>query len=259
MNFGKTREDCSVLRESGHQILTFSHIPLIIHPQLLEVKIENYDKSKVKTLKNVDEVPTIDEATNPETVYSDLKLDRLCPLSELNIEKFITNLLAYRGYEYRTYPSSESSLKRLLKQSELKSYSKELLTSIGDGDIPALQHMLQNKKHILACNRFGESTLHIACRKSNIDVVQLIFDHEDCPVMIDDYGRSPLHDAMWAISPNFEVIDILLEYSVEMLYLTDNRGFSPLHYIRKEHILSLCLYFYSRRDRFWPICQYTFR
>jgi hypothetical protein len=84
--------------------------------------------------------------------------------------------------------------------------------------------------------------------------VELIFKTEaGSPLVIDDYGRSPLSDAMWAILPSVAIIELLLDYAIDLLYLTDVRGFTPLDYIRKEHILQLCLFLYSKRENYWPL------
>ena len=189
-------------------------------------------------------------------VYQKLNLERLSPLGDMCAETFLSNLLRHRGYSYQKSPALASPFKRAIKQHEIQSYSKDLLTAISANNIPFLKDLCDKQKHILACNRFGESTLHIAARKAFPQIVQLIMKSElksESPLTIDDYGRSPLSDALWAITPCFSIIEQLLDYSIDLLYLTDVRGCTPLGYLREEHVCKLCLFFYSRRDKYWPL------
>ena len=48
-----------------------------------------------------------------------------------------------------------------------------------------------------ACNRFSESIVHIACRRSDYEVVEYIVKNGGDCCIVDDYGRTPLHDACW--------------------------------------------------------------
>lgn len=203
--------------------------------------------------------PSEDNKTEEEcdtkfrVVYEKLKLNHLCPVSEICAEKFLTNLLESRGYQFERSPAIESPYKRTIKQEEMLSYSTNLIDAISNNNVEAIQERYDNKKRILACNRFGESTLHLAARKAHPRIVYMIFKSEvEAPLIIDDFGRSPLTDALWAISPSFAVIEQLLDYEIDLLFLSDIRGFTPLNYVRKEHMFKVCLFFYSRREKYWP-------
>jgi hypothetical protein len=186
-------------------------------------------------------------------IYETLGLNRFSHSAKVNADEFLKNLLRQRGYATLKSPAIQSEYKRPIQPHELESYSKALITSIGNNDFSNLADIYRTQSHLLACNRFGESTLHLAARKSNHRVVRFILEVEDCPIMIDDYGRSPLTDAMWAVSPSFAVIELLMNKYPELISLTDVRGFTPLSYIRQEHVFRLCLFLYSKRDQYWPI------
>ena len=63
-----------------------------------------------------------------------------------------------------------------------------------------------------ACNRFGESVLHMACRRGSADMVSFFMADCALPVNIsDDFGRTPLHDACWTPAPCFDVVGLLLD------------------------------------------------
>ena len=188
-------------------------------------------------------------------VYEKLRLDQLCPVNEMCAETFLINLLKRRGHSFVKRSAFESPFKRPIRSHEIENYSKDLLNAISGNDIAFVQDLCRKQKRINACNQVGESTLHMAARKSCHQIVNLILksEEEKSPLMIDDYGRSPLTDALCAISPSFSVIEQLLDHSVDLLYLTDDQGFTPLNYVRKEYVIKLCLFFYSRREKYWPL------
>jgi hypothetical protein len=193
------------------------------------------------------------DSTAYQFIYEKLQLNHLCPSNDMCVETFLRRLLEVRGYEFCKRSALTSSLNRAPRQVERTSYCKELLKAVATNDVPELNRRVEQKEQILACNRYGESTLHFAARHSHHEAAQLIFKNEENPILIDDYGRSPLVDAMWAISPSFVIIEKLLDYSTELLQLTDVRGFTALNYVRKEHIFKFCLFFYSRREKYWPL------
>merc|ERR1740133_159680 len=62
-----------------------------------------------------------------------------------------------------------------------------------------------------ACNRFGESILHIACRRGHVDMVEffLVTCGFQLNVIRDDYFRTPFHDAFWTSKASTTLIDFL--------------------------------------------------
>ena len=186
-------------------------------------------------------------------IYESLGLDQHSPASMISAEQFLKSFMEARGYNFCKTPALQSPLNRPIKPRERESYNKDVLDTIQANDISLLRDRCRRKLPVLVCNRYGESTLHMAARRSLYRVVQIIMKTEGSPIIMDDYGRSALVDAMWAESPNFAIIEQLLDYNIDLLLLTDERGFTPLSYIRKDQIFKLCLFFYSRRDKYWPI------
>jgi hypothetical protein len=102
-----------------------------------------------------------------------------------------------------------------------------------------------------ACNRFSESIVHMACRRSNFEVAEYILANGgDCDI-VDDFGRTPLHDACWRIEPRFDIVTLLLDRNVDLLRTVDVRGATPLKYIRSEHWLQWCAYLFHQKDKYW--------
>ena len=103
-----------------------------------------------------------------------------------------------------------------------------------------------------ACNRFGESLMHLACRRANYDVVHYILTHGGDPCAVDDFGRTPLHDAFWRSEPRFDIVAILLKYNPQLIQAMDVRGSLALNYISSENWSSWCAFFFHMREKYWP-------
>merc|ERR1739844_226745 len=100
----------------------------------------------------------------------------------------------------------------------------------------ALRNIKNNGRSLQGCNRYGESLMHIACRRGSPEVLWYLINEGECELrVVDDYGRTPLHDACWQAEPNFELIELVLDAEPDLLLLRDKRGFSALNYVRREH------------------------
>lgn len=86
-----------------------------------------------------------------------------------------------------------------------------------------------------ACNRFGESILHLACRKGSLDVVELLLEECGCSLLVrDDYGRTVLHDACWTVQPPWKLIKLILKKAPVLWRVSDVRGHLALQYVPKS-------------------------
>ena len=102
-----------------------------------------------------------------------------------------------------------------------------------------------------ACNKFSESIVHMACRRGSFEIAEFVLNNGgDCNI-VDDYGRTPLHDACWRSEPRFDVVTLLLDQNLDLLLTADVRGASPLKYVRKEHWVQFCAYFFHQKEKYW--------
>jgi hypothetical protein len=149
--------------------------------------------------------------------------------------------------------ASSPSTHRFHKPSEenLKSYDLEAVRAIRSKDLAKLKKLHQAGKNLNACNQFGESLLHMACRRGNLDILKYMIHEAKVSVAIaDDFGRNCVHDAAWTPSPNFDVMDLLLDVvDPAMLIAPDVRGSTPFEYARKEHHASWIGFLEARRDK----------
>eukprot|EP00578_Thalassiosira_sp_NH16_P019859 CAMPEP_0181099148 /NCGR_PEP_ID=MMETSP1071-20121207/12505_1 /TAXON_ID=35127 /ORGANISM="Thalassiosira sp., Strain NH16" /LENGTH=294 /DNA_ID=CAMNT_0023181791 /DNA_START=276 /DNA_END=1157 /DNA_ORIENTATION=+ len=121
-------------------------------------------------------------------------------------------------------------------EEQIAAYGCDALAAVRTSDISALREMHASGRTLRCCNRFGESLLHVACRRSNADVVSYLLNEADVsPRIKDDYGRTPLHDACWRGNPEYEIVELLLSAEPRLAFVQDVRGHKPFQYARKEH------------------------
>jgi ankyrin repeat protein len=118
-----------------------------------------------------------------------------------------------------------------------------VVTAVRKNDTELVRKYYENgtvQMGVNVSNRFGESILHIACRRANIGMVRMLVTDFKLNVaeIRDDYGRTPLHDAFWVgmSKQALVVVDFLLKqpFVTDLLVCEDLRGFTPLEYTRKE-------------------------
>jgi hypothetical protein len=115
-----------------------------------------------------------------------------------------------------------------------QAYDRELLGMVRRQDLKALQSMLDQNKLSNACNTFGESLLHLACRKGLTSVVEFLVGTANLSCLVhDDYGRTIWHDACWTVRPEWTLIGFLLERAPQLLTMSDVRGHIPVDYVPK--------------------------
>ena len=121
-------------------------------------------------------------------------------------------------------------------QIEAYSNSTDALAAIRSCNVDKLRQLLACGIPLEVCNRFGESLLHMACRRSNANVVSfLLHEANISPRIRDDYGRTPLHDACWRGNPEYDIVEMILRVEPRLAFVEDVRGHRPFRYARKEH------------------------
>jgi ankyrin repeat protein len=119
---------------------------------------------------------------------------------------------------------------------EIDAYDLEVLQAVRESNLDKLKQFHQEGRPLKCSNRFGESLLHLACRKALIHVVEFLVHHAQVPLCVkDDMGRTPLADAFWTIDVNTQLVDLLVSHCPDLLWIADRRGHTPLAYARKEH------------------------
>ena len=133
----------------------------------------------------------------------------------------------------------------------VNAYTMETSTAVRTNDVQKLKELHTSGALLDCCNRFGDSLLHIACRRGNTETVKFLVNVANVSVrFVDDLQRTPLHDACWTSEPNFEIVETLLRAAPEHVLCPDKRGHTPFDYARKEHWEQWIKFLDERRDFF---------
>jgi hypothetical protein len=121
-------------------------------------------------------------------------------------------------------------------EEEMSTYNHDVLSAIRSQDIDKLREFHQSGRPLKCSNAFGESLLHMACRRGFVDVATFLIKEAGVTVRVrDDFGRTPMHDACWTVEPNFELLELVMTACPDLLFMSDRRGNTPLEYARRQH------------------------
>lgn len=145
--------------------------------------------------------------------------------------------IAPEGTAPRTYPSLQmTQVFSEWTDEQMKAYDKESIAALRSRNVPLMRSWHMEGRTLQAANNFGESLLHMACRRGFLEVVRFLVDECGHDLWIrDDTGRTPLHDACWTTEPCPELVDYIVAKDCDMLLVCDKRGHTPLDYARKDH------------------------
>ncbi|KAG5175298.1 hypothetical protein JKP88DRAFT_351527, partial [Tribonema minus] len=121
------------------------------------------------------------------------------------------------------------------------------------GNASKLRHLAQHEGRCLsACNKFGESLAHLACRNGDLATLKVIIENGGSLTQCDDLQRLPLHWAAWADAPQWDVIRAHLDADDTLLVTTDLRGWTPLRYIKRANHGAWRDFLDGVKDHYWP-------
>eukprot|EP00588_Corethron_pennatum_P009167 CAMPEP_0194270358 /NCGR_PEP_ID=MMETSP0169-20130528/4349_1 /TAXON_ID=218684 /ORGANISM="Corethron pennatum, Strain L29A3" /LENGTH=218 /DNA_ID=CAMNT_0039012369 /DNA_START=397 /DNA_END=1053 /DNA_ORIENTATION=+ len=167
-------------------------------------------------------------------------------------QDFLNQLLRSRGYSTATYPTLSGGYHAQPTPLQVASYGVGLVSVVRASDPVRLARYLRRGLSPNPCNRFGESLLHMVCRRRDRACLSTLIEH-GCEVRVsDDFGRTPLHDACWTSEPCFESVALLLDQDPRLVSMADRRGALPLAYVRKEHWGKWVDFFERKKDEYWP-------
>lgn len=157
--------------------------------------------------------------------------------------------------ESQTKPQTKIQLRTITfekpSEDDIAAYDLETVKAIRSNNLEQLRKLWCNGKSMDACNQFGESALHMACRRGYAKIVEfLLREVKVRSDRCDDFGRNPFHDALWTSTPNFDVVDFLIDYADPALLLSEDvRGFTPFAYARSDHSERWISFLEKRRDK----------
>lgn len=156
-----------------------------------------------------------------------------------NIEpqKFAEILIERQGHEAscKDFLPTQNFFEKIKKES-IAGYNSALIAAVGSNDVSSLRELHQSGGIMHASNKFGESVLHMACRRGHTETVRFLISEAKVSLRIrDDFGRTILHDAFWCSQPNSFIVEMILDEEPDLLMFKDKRGNAPLEYVKREH------------------------
>jgi Ankyrin repeats (many copies) len=117
-------------------------------------------------------------------------------------------------------------------------YTFELMQLVKSGNVTHLRSFVQQQLdsghpvRLQCCNSFGESIIHTVARHGHFTLLQYLIQERNVSLrVVCDAGRTPLHTLCWNIHPNFDCILCMMQTEPDLLFITDQRGYSPLEYV----------------------------
>ena len=128
-------------------------------------------------------------------------------------------------------------VRRTVDPAWIDEYDFDRIGAIRSNDIDAMRLLVEQGKSFDACNTNGETLLHLACRRGNVETVNFLIHEARVRVDVQDsMGRTVFHDTCWRPTPNLEIMKALLkEVEPDFLLQEDARGHTCFDYCRREH------------------------
>jgi len=186
--------------------------------------------------------------------------DVMTQLQNIHPKDYVKSAFAANGYDVvKQVEITTHCIERFQTptSAQLEQYSTDILLAVRNNDLPKAKSLYEEGKfNSNACNRFGESILHIACRRGHLAMVQFFIEEVGMKVheIRDDYHRTPLHDAFWTSKASPQVIAYLFKQPnvIELLLLQDKRGYTPLDYARSEDRSKWLYFLWERKHLLVP-------
>lgn len=210
-------------------------------------RVDFESRSNTKETFNVMESASRPLSQSKGVFEKSLKSDPICVVDK-NPEIYVKSVLeSHLGFHLMIRPTlklssqlqpsvtSQSTFFPPITEDCLNGYDMDIVSAVRDEDISTLRALHSTGRTMSCSNRFGESLLHMACRRGFTSIVKFLVEEAGVAIRItDDCGRTPLHDALWNRDCQFEIFDVLVNIDPALLLVSDKRGHTPFAYARKE-------------------------
>ena len=170
-------------------------------------------------------------------------------LPVVNPDMFLQSLISNHTADKVKYhkASDLESFFEPVTASKTAAYTLELCKAVRSDDVATVRRLYAQGHSMEASNKFGDSIVHLACRRNSERVLTFLLQTCKVPCkLVCDYGRTPLHDACWTTSPNYAISGMLLDVCPDLLYVKDARGSTALEYLKKEFWSEMCEFLQDR-------------
>jgi hypothetical protein len=169
----------------------------------------------------------------------------------LSPQAFLDELLESRGYSTKVFETLKTAYHCKPTPLQQASYDVHIIRVVKMKDAETLDAFLKGGLSPNPCNSYGESIVHMVCRRGDHELLKVLIQN-GCNIQVaDDYGRTPLHDACWTAEPSFETVKMLLQQDRHLFYLKDSRGSLPLSYVRREQWPAWIEFLEQKKDAYF--------
>ena len=138
------------------------------------------------------------DGSKKEVQLAPLAASNVAVVSEPTVDPqhFFETMMMSRGYMVTSYPSIRSAYYNRPTLLQQASYDLFLVEVAKSGKTEKLKDMINAGLSTNPSNNFGESLLHMICRRGWAEVLTFLVHELHVDVQIaDDHGRTPMHDA----------------------------------------------------------------
>ena len=122
-----------------------------------------------------------------------------------------------------------------VSEEQIGAYDIKVVSACRENNLTDLKELYRQGQSMDCCNRFGESLLHMACRRAFTDILDFFLEEVGLDVRIrDDCGRTPLHDVCWNPTARLDLAAKVIQRDPSLLLVSDKRGHTPFQYARPE-------------------------
>mmetsp|Transcript_9520 Transcript_9520/g.13799 ORF Transcript_9520/g.13799 Transcript_9520/m.13799 type:complete len:776 (+) Transcript_9520:576-2903(+) len=172
--------------------------------------------------------------------------------TNLTLREYFSKMLRSRGYSTQHYCSLEGAYYCKPTDLQKASYGMKFIQAVRSSDADLLRKLLSAGLSPNPCNAFGESIIHMVCRRGDHKLLEIFLEHGSAIQVSDDFGRTPLHDACWTTTPCFKSVKLLLNKDPRLLHIVDCRGAAPLSYVKRENWGQWINFFEEQKAVWWP-------
>ena len=173
---------------------------------------------------------------------------------DISPQMFLDNLLRSRGYSTARFPSLQTAYSNPPTELQQVSHTEYMVSAVRANALSSIRAVLKAGLSPNPCNTRGESILHLTARSSpDASLLKLLLEYGATVQCVDDFGRSPLHDACWRTTPCFDIVSIILEHDARLMHVVDSRSATPLSYVPRSQWSAWCDYLEQVQDIFWPV------
>ena len=103
------------------------------------------------------------------------------------------------------------------------------------GNIKIVKLLIENGANINALDKDNISPLSYACHHKKLEIAKLLLKENNTNVnIVDNNGYTLLHDVCNKNKINEELIELVISYGVDDFTVKNNRGKTPLDYLRES-------------------------